>query len=34
MGHMIPGGTGFVQFHERVAKSLDKEEDDELVFAF
>jgi DNA-directed RNA polymerase subunit beta' len=34
MGHMIPGGTGFNEFHDRVAKSLDKDEEEELVFTF
>ena len=34
MGHIIPGGTGFGEFRERVTKSLDREGDDELVFAF
>jgi len=34
MGHIIPGGTGFGDFHNRVAKSLDKEGEDELLFAF
>ncbi|MEI8328821.1 MAG: DNA-directed RNA polymerase subunit beta', partial [Chlamydiia bacterium] len=34
MGHMIPGGTGFGDFHNRVAKSIDKEGEDELLFTF
>ena len=34
MGHMIPGGTGYMQFNDRIAKSVDRENEDELVFAF
>jgi|GEM_PF-4514012 len=34
IGHMIPGGTGFVQFNDRIAKSVDRASEDELVFAF
>jgi len=34
MGHMIPGGTGFDKFNDRVAKSLDREGEEELMFAF
>jgi DNA-directed RNA polymerase subunit beta' len=33
MGHMIPGGTGFNEFHKRI-KYVDKEGDQELVIAF
>jgi len=34
MGHMIPGGTGFKEFKERIGKYLDKDVGDELVFSF
>ncbi len=34
MGHMIPGGTGFHEFHDRVAKYLDKDEEEKLEFVF
>ncbi len=34
MGHMIPGGTGFVEFKDRVSKYLDQSEEDILAFAF
>ena len=33
MGHMIPGGTGF-EYHKKVKKFVDSEEDKELVFSF
>jgi DNA-directed RNA polymerase subunit beta' len=32
MGHMIPGGTGFVGFHKRIEKLLESENDDSLNF--
>lgn len=34
MGHMIPGGTGFNEFNDRVRKYLDQSEEDILEFAF
>jgi DNA-directed RNA polymerase subunit beta' len=34
MGHMIPGGTGFSEFNDRVRKYLDQSEEDILEFAF
>jgi DNA-directed RNA polymerase subunit beta' len=34
MGHMIPGGTGFIEYHNRVKKYLDRSEEDVLDFAF
>lgn len=34
MGHMIPGGTGFKEFRERVKKYVEDERDDELIFSF
>jgi len=34
MGHMIPGGTGFVDYEKRVKKFIDIEEEDVLNFAF
>ncbi|MCI5051874.1 MAG: DNA-directed RNA polymerase subunit beta' [Simkaniaceae bacterium] len=34
MGHIIPGGTGFHEYHDRVKKLLDREEEEELVFNF
>jgi DNA-directed RNA polymerase subunit beta' len=34
MGHMIPGGTGFSSFKERISKYLDKEGEDEVLFDF
>ncbi len=34
MGHMIPGGTGFIEYHNRVKKYLDRSEEDVLEFAF
>lgn len=34
MGHMIPGGTGFLEFNTRVKKYLDVSEEDILAFAF
>jgi DNA-directed RNA polymerase subunit beta' len=34
MGHMIPGGTGFVEYHKRVKKYVDREGEEDLVFAF
>lgn len=32
MGHMIPGGTGFVGFHKRIEKLLETENDDSVNF--
>ncbi len=34
MGHMIPGGTGFVEFNERIEKYVDREGREELVLTF
>jgi DNA-directed RNA polymerase subunit beta' len=34
MGHMIPGGTGFLEFNKRIKKYLDVSEEDILAFAF
>jgi DNA-directed RNA polymerase subunit beta' len=34
MGHMIPGGTGFKDFNDRISKYLDQEGGEELVFSF
>lgn len=34
MGHMIPGGTGFADYKNRVKKFVDVEEEDVLDFAF
>ncbi|HEX2579221.1 MAG TPA: DNA-directed RNA polymerase subunit beta', partial [Rhabdochlamydiaceae bacterium] len=34
MGHMIPGGTGFLEFNTRIKKYLDESEEDVLAFAF
>jgi len=34
IGHLIPGGTGFEQFHSRVLKSIDREAEEELEFSF
>lgn len=34
MGHQIPGGTGFEEFHKRVTQSVDRDSDAELLFAF
>ncbi len=34
MGHMIPGGTGFQDYKQRVKKLVDPEEEDVLDFAF
>ena len=34
MGHAIPGGTGFADYHERVIHTVDRAEDDELAFSF
>lgn len=34
MGHMIPGGTGFAEFSERVKRYTEREGEEELVFAF
>ncbi|QVL55103.1 MAG: DNA-directed RNA polymerase subunit beta' [Simkaniaceae bacterium] len=34
MGHMIPGGTGFQDYEQRVKKLVDTEEEDILDFAF
>ncbi len=34
MGHMIPGGTGFHEFNERIVKTVDRESEEELLFSF
>jgi len=34
MGHMIPGGTGFNEYSDRVRRHIDLEGEEELVFAF
>ena len=34
MGHMIPGGTGYNEYYQRVKKLVDREEEEELVFSF
>jgi DNA-directed RNA polymerase subunit beta' len=34
MGHMIPGGTGFAEYHKRVKKYVDLEGEDQFEFAF
>lgn len=34
MGHMIPGGTGFTDYYQRVKKLVDREEEEDLEFAF
>jgi DNA-directed RNA polymerase subunit beta' len=34
MGHMIPGGTGFIEYHNRVKKYLDRSDENVLEFAF
>jgi DNA-directed RNA polymerase subunit beta' len=34
MGHMIPGGTGFLEYNSRVKKYLDVSEEDILAYAF
>ncbi|NGX37515.1 MAG: DNA-directed RNA polymerase subunit beta' [Chlamydiae bacterium] len=34
MGHMIPGGTGFNEYRDRVKRHVDHEGDEELLFAF
>jgi len=34
IGHLIPGGTGFEQYRERVLKSVDRENEEELEFSF
>lgn len=34
MGHMIPGGTGFWEYQQRLKKNVEREFDSELVFAF
>jgi DNA-directed RNA polymerase subunit beta' len=34
MGHMIPGGTGFVEYHKRVKKYVDREGEEAIVFSF
>ncbi len=34
MGHMIPGGTGFHEYHDRVKKYVDREAEEELSFVF
>ncbi len=33
-GHMIPGGTGFYPFRDRVKRYVDREAEDELIFSF
>jgi DNA-directed RNA polymerase subunit beta' len=34
MGHQIPGGTGFAEFHSRVTQSVDRDSEEDLIFAF
>ncbi len=34
MGHSIPGGTGFEEYRKRIAKSVDRESEEELEFVF
>lgn len=34
MGHQIPGGTGYADFHKRVKTVVDREGEGELVFSF
>lgn len=34
MGHSIPGGTGFEEYRKRIAKSIDREAEEELKFVF
>lgn len=34
MGHIIPGGTGFDDYHQRVKKYVDQEVGDEMEFVF
>ncbi len=34
MGHMVPGGTGFYEYHKRVKKYVDKEAEEEFTIAF
>jgi len=34
MGHIIPGGTGFAEFSDRVKRYTEREGEEELVFAF
>ena len=34
MGHSIPGGTGFEEYRKRIAKSVDRENEEELQFVF
>jgi DNA-directed RNA polymerase subunit beta' len=34
MGHMIPGGTGFGEFQNRIKKYVDREAEEELAFVF
>lgn len=34
MGHMIPGGTGFTEYHDRVKKYVDQGAEEDLIFAF
>ncbi len=34
IGHLIPGGTGFDQYHSRVLKFIDSESEEELNFSF
>ncbi len=34
MGHQIPGGTGFAEFHSRVTQSVDRDNEEDLIFAF
>ncbi|MGR3973198.1 MAG: DNA-directed RNA polymerase subunit beta' [Candidatus Rhabdochlamydia sp.] len=34
MGHMIPGGTGFMEYHKRVKKYLDQSDEEDFEHAF
>ncbi len=34
MGHIIPGGTGFQDFQQRVKKYLEETDEDVLAFSF
>ncbi|MBS3903703.1 MAG: DNA-directed RNA polymerase subunit beta' [Simkania sp.] len=34
MGHIIPGGTGFQEYHDRVKKYVDREMEEDLMLAF
>ncbi len=34
MGHIIPGGTGFPDYYQRVKKLVDREEEEDLEFLF